>query len=75
MNWSGRPLTIHEVIVQTIAATTTRTGLTVTGELDTGSYPSGIKISDRDMKNLEKRAVRRHGFHGEWNYSLIPRPE
>ena len=46
-----------------------------TAELDTGSYPSGIKVSDRDMKNLEKRAVRRHGFHGEWNYNLIPRPE
>jgi Rhodopirellula transposase DDE domain len=72
MNWRGRPLTSHEVIVQTIAATTTRTGLTVSAELDTGEYPKGIKISDRQMKDLEQRALRRHQFHGEWNYDLIP---
>jgi hypothetical protein len=74
MNWRGRPLTSHEVIVQTIAATTTRTGLTVDAELDTGSYPKGIKITDQRMKDLERRALRRHEFHGEWNYSLIPGP-
>ncbi len=50
MNWRGRPLTSHEVIVNTIAATTTRTGLTVHAELDTGSYPTGIKIPDQQMK-------------------------
>ena len=72
MNWRGRPLTSHEVIVQTIAATTTRTGLTVSAELDPGEYPKGTKISDRQMKDLEQRALRRHRFHGEWNYSLIP---
>ena len=74
MNWRGRPLTSHEVIVQTIAATTTRTGLTVAAELDTSAYPKGIKISDRQMKDLEQRALRRHQFHGEWNYDLIPAP-
>jgi hypothetical protein len=72
MNWRGRPLTSHEVIVQTIAATTTRTGLTVSAELDPGEYPKGIKISDRQMKDLEQRELRRHQFHGEWNYDLIP---
>jgi len=72
MNWRGRPLTSHEVIVNTIAATTTRTGLTVSAELDPGQYPQGIKISDRQMKELERRALRRHQFHGEWNYDLIP---
>jgi transposase len=72
MNWRGRPLTSHEVIVQTIAATTTRTGLTVAAELDPGEYPKGIKISDRQMKDLEQRELRRHQFHGEWNYDLIP---
>ena len=72
MNWRGRPLTSHEVIVQTIAATTTRTGLTVAAELDPGQYPKGIKISDQQMKDLERRALRRHQFHGEWNYDLIP---
>jgi hypothetical protein len=72
MNWRGRPLTSHEVIVQTIAATTTRTGLIVSAELDSAAYPKGIKISDRQMKDLEQRALRRHQFHGEWNYRLIP---
>ena len=72
MNWRGRPLTSHEVIVQTIAATTTRTGLTVSAELDPGEYPQGTKISDRQMKDMERRALRRHQFHGEWNYRLIP---
>jgi hypothetical protein len=71
MNWRGRPLTSHEVIVQTIAATTTRTGLTVQAELDTAAYPKGIKIPDQEIKDLEKQQVlQRHQFHGEWNYSL-----
>ena len=59
--------------MNTIAATTTRTGLTVSAELDTGEYPKGIKISDREIQNLEKQNVlRRHDFHGEWNYCLDP---
>ena len=57
MNWRGRPLTSHEVIVQTIAATTTRTGLTVQAELDTAAYPKGIKIPDQEIKDLEKQQV------------------
>jgi transposase len=72
MNWRGRPLTSHEVVVNTIAATTTRTGLTVTAELDTGSYAKGIKITDQQMRDLERTALRHHEFHGEWNYSLSP---
>jgi hypothetical protein len=73
MNWRGRPLTSHEVIVQTIAATTTRTGLTVTAELDAASYPKGIKISDRQIADLERSQVlTRHQFHAEWNYTLSP---
>jgi DDE family transposase len=73
MNWRGRPLTSHEVIVQTIAATTTRAGLTVTAELDTASYPKGIKISGRQITDLEQTQVlTRHQFHGEWNYTLRP---
>ena len=75
MNWRGRPLTSHEVIVQTIAATTTSTGLTVHAELDEAAYPKGIKITDDTMKTLEtQRILTRHGFHGEWNYSLNPTP-
>jgi len=69
MNWRGRPLTSHEVIVETIAATTTRTGLTVRAQLDAGSYPTGVKVSDQQMAGL---AITRHGFHGDWNYTLLP---
>ena len=72
MNWRGRPLTSHEVIVQTIAATSTSTGLTVSAELDTADYPSGIKITDREMKDLDSHSLQRHDFHGEWNYTLVP---
>jgi hypothetical protein len=71
MNWRGRPLTSHEVIVNTIAATTTRTGLTVHAELDPGSYPAGEKISDEQMNALP---LTRHRWHGDWNYTLDPHP-
>ena len=71
MNWRGRPLTSHEVIVSTIAATTTRTGLRVHAELDPGSYPDGVKVSDEQMARLP---LDRHGWHGDWNYTLRPEP-
>jgi hypothetical protein len=70
MNWRGRPLTSHEVIVNTIAATTTATGLTVHAELDTGLYPTGVKISDAQLAALP---LNRHAWHGDWNYTLSPR--
>ncbi len=69
MNWRGRPLTSHEVIVRTIAATTTRTGLRVHAELDTSAYDTGIQVSDRQMDALP---LTRHGWHGDWNYTLHP---
>jgi len=75
MNWRGRPLTSHEVIVQTIAATTTSTGLTVHAELDRNPYPTGVKNPDMDVKDVEtKHILTRHDFHGEWNYTLHPQP-
>lgn len=69
LNWRGRPLTSHEVVLQTIAATTTRTGLTVHSELDTGTYPLGTTISDQQMASLP---IARHDWHGDWNYTLHP---
>src|SRR5215469_1227048 len=71
MNWRGRPLTSHEVIVNTIAATTTRTGLRVHAELDTRRYPAGQVISDAQMAGLP---LARHDWHGEWNYTVRPAP-
>ena len=73
MNWRGRPLTSHDVIVQSIAATTTATGLAVHAELDTDTYPVGVKIPDTQMKALHDTGVlHRHDWHPEWNYTLNP---
>jgi transposase len=69
MNWRGRPLNSHEVIVESIAATSTRTGLRVHAELDTGDYPTGVQVSDAQLTTL---ALSRHDFHGDWNYTLHP---
>jgi transposase len=69
LNWRGRPLTSHEVIVQTIAATTSRSGLRVHAELDTSTYPTGIHIGDADMAALP---LTQHAFHSDWNYALHP---
>jgi transposase len=69
-NWRGKPLISHEVIVNLIAATTTSAGLTVHSELDTDTYPAGIKVSDREVAAID---LRRDKFHGDWNYTLHPR--
>jgi hypothetical protein len=69
MNWRGRPLTSHEVVVDLIGATTTQTGLRVHAELDEGSYPTKVRIPDDQMATLP---LRPHDFHGEWNYTLYP---
>jgi hypothetical protein len=69
-NWRGRPLTTRETVVELIAATTTRTGLTVKCELDTRSYSKGIKVSDAEMKTLN---IKGDTFHPEWNYTISPR--
>jgi hypothetical protein len=75
-NWRARPLTSHEVILTTIAAVTTTTGLTVTARLDTGSYPGGIKIPPAEMAALEDGGpLTRHDWHGDWNYTLHPTPD
>jgi hypothetical protein len=71
MNWRGRPLTSHQVIVNSIAATTTATGLRVHAELDPGSYPAGARVSKAQADALP---LTRHHWHGEWNYTLRPDP-
>ena len=74
MNWRGRPLETHEVVVETIAATTTKTGLTIQAQLDTNTYPRGIKIADKEMKAFEAAHLQRHKFHGDWNYTVTTSP-
>jgi hypothetical protein len=70
LNWPGRPLTSHQVIVDLIANTSSATGLSVRAVLDTGQYPTGISYSDKDIAALP---LVRHDFHGDWNYTLLPR--
>ncbi|MEV0238079.1 ISAzo13 family transposase [Nonomuraea sp. NPDC050786] len=69
MNWRGRPLTSHEVVVNSIAATRTRTGLTVAAELDTNAYPLGVSVSAERMSMLPIVA---HTERGAWNYTIGP---
>ena len=69
-NWRGKPLLSYEVIIKLIAATRTTKGLTVQSFLDTNTYPLGRKVSDEDMATLR---VLRDNFHGEWNYTILPR--
>ena len=69
-NWRGKPLISHQVIVELIAATTTKTGLTVRCELDQNPYPAGIKVSDAEMQAVN---LTPHDFHAEWNYTLSPK--
>jgi len=68
-NWRGKPLVSHQVIVQLIAATTTKAGLKVRCELDQNTYPAGIKVSDAELETVN---LTRHDFHGEWNYTIRP---
>jgi len=69
--WRGTPLTSRLVVVELIASTTTKTGLTVRCELDTRTYPKGMKVSDEEMASLN---IKRDKFHPEWNYTISPRP-
>ena len=69
-NWRGKPLTSHEAVVNLIASTTTKTGLKVRSALDQNHYPAGLTVTDAAMDTLY---IRTELFHGEWNYSLLPR--
>jgi transposase len=69
-NWRAKPLTSFQVIVSLIAATKTATGLKVHSELDTRSYPAGIKVSDKEVAQLDLKPDK---FHGDWNYEIRPR--
>jgi hypothetical protein len=69
-NWRGKPLLSYQVIVQLIANTSTRTGLSVACRIDAGAYQKGIKVSDAEMAALN---IQPASFHGEWNYTFTPR--
>ena len=68
-NWRGKPLVSHQVIVDLIAATSTKTGLKVRAQIDSNLYLSGLKVSDKQVAALH---IERDAFHGEWNYKILP---
>ncbi len=67
-NWRGRPLTSHEVIINLIANTTTDAGLKINAALDSKMYPTGIKVTDKEIEAIK---LEKNNFHGEWNYAII----
>ncbi len=69
LNWRGRPLTSHEVVLATINTTRTRRGLSVHAELDENTYPLGIAVSKKELQQLP---IQPHDHHGEWNYTIAP---
>jgi transposase len=68
-NWRGRPLISLEVILNLIAATSTQQGLMIKAELDSGIYPTGIKVTDDELAAVN---LIRADFHGDWNYKILP---
>lgn len=69
MNWRGRPLVSHEVVVNLIASTKTKTGLKVKAKLDRRTYPAKVKVSEEQFAKVN---LQPHTFHGEWNYTVRP---
>jgi len=69
-NWRGRPLTSHEVTVNLIANTTTQNGLKIRAKLDRRRYQTGIKVTDKELAQVQ---IKKDDFHGEWNYRILPR--
>ena len=67
MNWRAQPLVSHEVIVNLIAGTKTKSGLTVHAELDTNSYPKGVVVTDAELATVR---IEPDKFHGDWNYRI-----
>lgn len=70
INWRGKPLTSLETIIELLSHTTTAKGLTVTAVVDTNLYPTGVKVSDEEIRQLN---IQRNVFHGDWNYMIKPK--
>jgi hypothetical protein len=69
-NWRGKPLVSHDIIINLIASTATKTGLKIRAELDRGSYPTGVAVADEELASVN---LKRANFHGEWNYAIRPK--
>jgi hypothetical protein len=68
-NWRGKPLVSRATVVNLIGSTKTKAGLRIHAELDTNTYPMGIKVTDEELAAVK---VKRHAFHGDWNYTISP---
>jgi hypothetical protein len=71
-NWRGRPLLSRAIVVNLIGNAKTKEGLHIEAELDTGAYPKGIKVSDEELAAVQ---IKQDKFHGEWNYTITPKPK
>ena len=69
-NWRGRPLRSYQAIVNLIASTTSTKGLRVRAALDTNDYPTGRKVTNKELAAINCTPAE---FHGEWNYTIGPR--
>ena len=69
-NWRGRPLVSRAVVVNLIGNTKTKTGLKINAELDTNTYKTGLKVTDKEFASIK---IKRSEFHGDWNYTILPR--
>ncbi len=69
INWRGKPLRTFDDAVNYIRATTTKTGLAIDADIDPNSYEKGIKISNAQLRAVN---IKKHDFHGEWNYTISP---
>ena len=72
INWRGRPLRTFDTVVSLIGNTTNRTGLVVRARLDRRRYPTGKKVSAKELRALK---IERDDFHGDWNYVIRPRAQ
>jgi hypothetical protein len=70
-NWRGKPLRSRAIVVNLIGNTTTKAGLWIEAKLDTNAYKTGIKVSDEELAEVQ---LEKASFHGEWNYTIAPRP-
>jgi len=68
-NWRGKPLVSRQAVVELISSTTTRKGLVVRAALDTHAYETGVKVPDAELAKIK---LKRHDFHGDWNYTIKP---
>jgi len=68
-NWRGKPLVDRATIINLIGSTKTDEGLKIRCELDSNTYPKGVKVSEAQLEKVE---LKKHEFHGDWNYTIYP---